>query len=650
MDESDIVRCRDGAFPPQPLGKPPVIVKFNDKGQLTVTHLQPDSNAGRSCLETHVWCPDKKLCLPVFVICNGVYDCLGREDEQSCDVHTCPGFYRCRASKVCVHVTHVCDGHPQCPQRDDELLCRRPCPVLCTCHGLAFFCPQVFAANQFPQLRYLDMRDSGMNVHQLSDNHMLIHLSLARCGVTNMTNVTFRNMHSLDLSDNLLTEVSCHHFKLIPWLNVLFLAGNPLTSVFRILSDCSSKLSKIHALDLSRVKMQSADPSLFLVFPDLQTLNLSYSGIRVLQWNTSQTVESLRQLDLRGCVMAEFPGGVLRKFVNLQLLFANNFKMCCPSALPPGFDLNYRHVTPDDVSSCDNLLGSVTYRATVAVLATLGLLGNVVSLVMRVCVGNTSPLSGGNFVLTHLSVADLGTGLYLATLGLADRYLDGHYVWHDDTWRRGAVCHLAGILALCCRHAATLFIAILTLDRWSYSFLTSGPLPPARVKVMCVSVWISSVVLYILPLLSDWRFGGHHALCLPLPHKRIDSTDSQYIYGVMLLAPFTVFVLCSVCEIVRCFTGKAAEQSIMNNSPCPKHFQFVVIGSLSSGLLFTIACLVITDSHTYQQKTMHTALVYFGYVVSCAMNPYLHLYGVRVERGKRRKAERLLRIINRARV
>nr|KAG5685517.1 hypothetical protein BaRGS_024254 [Batillaria attramentaria] len=73
-------------------------------------------------------------CLPVYVRCNGVYDCPGKEDETACDSYTCSGFYRCRASRICVHADHLCDDVYHCPQRDDELLCGFSCPTNCTCH------------------------------------------------------------------------------------------------------------------------------------------------------------------------------------------------------------------------------------------------------------------------------------------------------------------------------------------------------------------------------------------------------------------------------------------------------------------------------------------------------------------------------------
>ena len=649
IDESDEHGCWKG-FRGSTQFPMPVIVEFSRTGEIFVRSLRPDEgNVDFLCPETHFWCPDKDYCLPVFVRCNGVYDCPGHEDETGCDVYTCPGFYRCRASKVCVHMSHVCDDWPLCPQHDDELLCDQTCPPMCTCHGLAFFCRQVLATHQFPELRYLDARGSGMNMHQFGDNLMLVHLSLAMCGVTTVSNVTFDNLHSLDLSDNLLTEVSGHHFGRMPQLTVLFLAGNPLASMFTSVNVYNTELRKLHTLDLSSVKMHSMDPGLFLVFPNLRTLNLSNCGVELLQWNTSQMpVTSLRNLDLRGCVITEFSLDMLSGFLDLQQLFTDNFKLCCRSVLPPGFHLNHCQVTSDDVSSCDDLLGSLMHRTAVAVLATLSLLGNVVSLTLRVCVRNTWRLSSGGVVLTHLSVADLGMGLYLAVLGLADRLLAGQYVWQDNTWRRGAVCQVAGVLALSCRHAATFFTAILTLDRCLQRCQAVVPrLTPSKVNVICAGVWASSLLLTTVPVVLQWPFFGQQALCVPLPHLRDSSLGSQYAFGVMVLVHFVMYLLCLQCEVI---SGACSRVTNPNRSTCPKDFKFVVLGSLTSGFLYTVACLVPTDSHTDTQKAIHTALVFFGSMASCAMNPCLYLYGVRAEHSQRIKEERLLKILNRTRV
>ena len=650
MDGHDEALCPFVHLENRPVVKSPMIVEFLPTGDIARRQLRPDTGSmvHKACPETHFWCSDKEYCLPVFVRCNGVFDCLGHEDERDCITYTCPGFYRCRASKVCVHVTHVCDGWPQCPLHDDELLCSRPCPLNCTCYGLAFFCSQVFAAHQFPDLRYLDVRGSGMNTHQLGYNGMLIHLSLARCKVRTLSNFTFNNLRSLDLSDNLLTEVSGRHLTFMPQLTVLFLAGNPLISVINIPTGTHTQQHKLSILDLSNMKTLYVDTSLLMMFPNLQTLNLSYSGVELLQWNSSlKPVSAIQEVDLRGCVTAEFSRDVLRGFLHLQLIHTDDFKLCCSSVLPPGFDLNHCRTTPSEIVSCDNLLGSVAYRAMAWVLATLALLGNVVSLTVRVCVRATWRHSSGDVVLTNLSVADLGTGLYLVTLALADRLLAGDYVWQDSSWRKGAVCHIAGALSLSCRHAATFFITILSSDRClHHCWGLTRHLNPAKARIICAMVWAFSLLLSAVPLVLQWRLFGQHALCVPLPHK-LDDALPFYVLVFVHLVPIS---LCSVCEVLSRVGGTVVKTRIINPASSLKETKFVLLGSLAFGLLYTIVCLVPANTPTDDEKAMRTALVYFASVVSCATNPYLHLCGVRIERRKKIKKERLLMIASRANI
>ena len=46
-----------------------------------------------SCSESHFMCPDG-LCLPIVMRCNGIYECVGKSDEEDCDDYQCPGYYR----------------------------------------------------------------------------------------------------------------------------------------------------------------------------------------------------------------------------------------------------------------------------------------------------------------------------------------------------------------------------------------------------------------------------------------------------------------------------------------------------------------------------------------------------------------------------
>ena len=142
---------------------------------------------------------------------------------------------------------------------------------------------------------------------------------------------------------------------------------------------------------------------------------------------------------------------MLRGCVQQQLLLTDNFKLCCQFVLPPPFDLNQCHARQADVSSCDDIVSCATYCGAMAVLATY--CGAMAVLAILAVLGNLACLTGG-VVLTHFSVADLGMGLYLATVELADRLVAGHYVWQDVSdhvarrgLEKGAVCQLTGVLA-----------------------------------------------------------------------------------------------------------------------------------------------------------------------------------------------------------
>ncbi|PVD35474.1 hypothetical protein C0Q70_02437 [Pomacea canaliculata] len=184
-DGLDELMCADRSYLQAKRGKPfPALIDIDFDGKLTA--VEPLSMTREPlCPETHFQCPGSNFyCFPVYLRCNGVFDCPGKQDETACDTYTCPGYYRCRSSHVCLHPDHVCDGWSQCPEGDDELLCDLSCPDTCVCHGLAFTCRARFAASSYLELRYLDASGSGMTPRDVVNNTMIVYLSFNNCSIT----------------------------------------------------------------------------------------------------------------------------------------------------------------------------------------------------------------------------------------------------------------------------------------------------------------------------------------------------------------------------------------------------------------------------------------------------------------------------------
>ena len=251
MDKTDEERCGENRAAIMGKPEPNTLATLNEFGDLVFTSFPAGTT---TCPETHFVCPGDGYCLPVYLRCNGVSDCPGREDEADCNGYTCPGFYRCRGFLgTCLHADHVCDGWPQCPQHDDERFCGLTCPENCTCVGHALFCHRNFPARLSERARYLDASDSGLKPFRLSKHTMLIHLSLANCDLTRLLYLTLPNLRSVDLSDNHLRVITAADLGGLMNLRVLFLSGNMLTSLFVLSHATTHSYPGLQTLDLSRV-------------------------------------------------------------------------------------------------------------------------------------------------------------------------------------------------------------------------------------------------------------------------------------------------------------------------------------------------------------------------------------------------------------
>ena len=70
-------------------------------------------------------------------------------------------------------------------------------------------------AERFPEVRYLDASGSGLTTAELGHNVMLIHLSLAGCGLRRL-HTTLPNLRSLDISQNKLGVISANDLSAVP--------------------------------------------------------------------------------------------------------------------------------------------------------------------------------------------------------------------------------------------------------------------------------------------------------------------------------------------------------------------------------------------------------------------------------------------------
>lgn len=611
---------------------------------------------------THFQCPGQDYCLPVYLRCNGVADCMGQEDEDGCEGYRCPGFYRCRGSAVCLHPDHVCDGMFQCPERDDELLCEAECPEEnCVCRGLAFTCTTRVDLSRFTDVRYLDATGSGITPDQLRDNRMLVHLGLSRCDLQHVQHLSFPNLNSLDLSYNHISEVSTDHLLGLVSLRVLDLSANPLTSLFTS-AKTTATVPSLRLLDLSQGAIRRINVSLVASFPNIEVMNLTFSGITHLAGNSSRFLPKLQVLLLEGCLVTDFPEEFFKELGHLRYLKSDNYKLCCSQVLPDQFDQNNCHAPMDTISSCDNLLSSTAYRAVLVAFAALSLTGNLACLVLRRVARRTNPESASTVFAAHLSASDLLMGVYVAVVRCADAVYEGRYVWEDSAWRHSAACRTASAFSSVSSFVSTALFFLMTLHcclgMWSHSGRRFSVRSAHAASAVC---WAGGVLLAVLPMLPKAsRVGLYHliGLCVPLPVISYSANSAAYQFFIvssslaLTLTLLTTVGIAALYVVIRVrddvifvlthdVTSSSQQRHDLAHARCV--VLLAACRSLSWLPLTFATLMMMTSREDLVSKKVMLGLVVVMLPLSSSANPLLFLLHHVQERRRLVQRERLLK-------
>ena len=625
------------------------VINFDGRGYFS----QRVMNITDPCPDTHYRCTREWFyCLPVYTRCNGVFDCVFQEDERDCEIWTCHGLYRCRGSTVCVHADHMCDSWPQCPQRDDEWLCNMTCPAQCLCQGHAFLCLQPFSPHLFPQLRYLDARESGMTPSELGNNTYITRLSLAQCSIDFLPGMKFPNLQFLDLSFNEIGSVLMNVFTALQNLQILILKGNPLTSLS--MNPSNMWQTTLRKIDLSESRLAVFDSKILSRTPAIRYINISFSPTHTLKTDFIQTVPHLEELDVRGTLVNELPTDLFRGLNHLAYVYASDYRFCCNKILP-NIAPKPRCLAPDHyLSSCDNLLQSEVYRLNFWVVAALASLGNIFCFLCH-CVKTfiTIPYEGPIVVfMVSLQCADFCMGIYVTVVTAAHQTFSGEYLHYEGTWRDSVACKVAGFLSLMSSEVSIVMIFLLSLFHFTTLCFPLGIYRFSERSAVITSgaAWFVGILLACLPLLPGLEHFGHYgqtALCsLMLCDQRHLNTDFYFLQTAYIFSLLFCILVCITQAIV--FRATPRHRVLIDPMKSPVSASVDLLMKTAVTAVVRWISILATSVLSFVSETGQDLNVFMAVMVlplSSAVNPLLCLWHAVAYKRRQKQEERLLRLL-----
>ena len=214
-------------------------------------------------------------------MCDAIEDCSEAADEQGCSSKTCPGLLYCREDDICVHPLHICDGVVDCMlSMDDEAFCDvlTSCHHHCRCLGYSMLCTDVnigkhAMATHYKILIFEDVVFQNYDI--LSDLHNLFYVEIHNVWMPVILSTFFLNLvHliNLNLANNSITSIKPHSFKNLSSLNSFNLRFNQL---YVLQEYTFHGLLALLNLDLSDLHVNQIEKCAFCFMMHLKTLNLS---------------------------------------------------------------------------------------------------------------------------------------------------------------------------------------------------------------------------------------------------------------------------------------------------------------------------------------------------------------------------------------
>ena len=521
------------------------------------------------------------------MLCDGNPDCPDGEDEESCEDFQCAGLLRCRGDDICVHPTDICDGIIHCLlSADDEDLCdMSTCPEDCTCRGSAVLCTKLE--------HIIDVPATSKAV--ILQNYVV----LIKDTLYHLSTILYLKMLNCTFSGNIVTPKI---FTDISDILTLILANNNIHSVIR---NSFISMMKLTYIDLRNNHIHIINPLNFVGLTSLESLDLynfqittlstySFDGVvflKILNLSTND-ITTLHQLCFYGPILIEtidlrfnkllsmeilyFPVGL----VHVRLHFDESMYCCFIGKTQHCYIDDYHH---QSVSQCEAMLNITSIDIVDIVFSVIVLLLHLIALLFQ---GTHKRMSSHVALLKHLVVANTILTIYLILLCVARLLYKSELIYLNTLWLHSNWCHFLEIVFFIGYLAPKCFLFLLVVNQFigiRYVFRQCN----RYIIIFYIpgAVWLTIISL---ALGQQMITQGSCIVCSPffISVELSDFTQLALLTAVMTIVGLTIIGIAIIYYLIvaRVKKSSARVQSTIGNAR---------IKSLKSKAMFTISIQLI---------------------------------------------------------
>ncbi|KAL5274000.1 TSHR family protein [Megaselia abdita] len=281
---------------------------------------------------------------------------------------------------------------------------------------------------------------------------------------------------------------------------------------------------------------------------------------------------------------------------------------------------------PDDLNPCEDVMGSDWLRISVWVVAFFSVIGNCIVLIWILCTLSDN-YAVPKFLMCHLAIADLCTGLYLLLIASMDVHSIGEYFNYAYDWQYGPGCKVAGFLTVFASHLSVFTLTIITIERWFA--ITNAMYLNKRINMKAASIimaggWIYSIIMSTFPLYGVSNYSST-SICLPMEAR--DISDIIYLIAIIGINGLA-FLIIAVCysqiyyslasETRRAHHGQSGESSVA------KKMALLVFTNFTCWAPIAFFGLTALAGFPLINVTNSKILLVFFYPMNSCADPYLY--------------------------